>query len=359
VFRPEFLNRVDEIIIFRHLEEEDLKLVVGLELAKVHERLGERGLELFLTDTATAFVVREGAKNLDFGARPLRRAIENKVEDPLSEDLLRGEFAGKDLILCRTHRVGKKRLLAFEPKSIGELTDEERRDVLESVLARLRQTLAKRSVPFEDVTRGTELIITDEAMDVLLDQWQGEGPGGETPLRQVVETLLIEPLNVQLRDDDYSDKDVVIVGATGGDSPELTIELTIYEQLDDDQRRRIVLTALNPLRQQVEEPKRLRHGMEAEVTELTLSDATVDWVIAQAHELKDDNGEDASDGRFGARAIRNVLENSLIKPLLKQRRTDDATKNAEEISVEVGGDGLEFKPSGNRETVAASSKAGD
>ena len=98
VFRPEFLNRLDETIIFRHLTKENLKLVIDLELSKVKERLSERGLALNLTDDAREFLIKKGS-NLDYGARPLRRAIEQFVEDPLSEELLKGEFNGKDTIM--------------------------------------------------------------------------------------------------------------------------------------------------------------------------------------------------------------------------------------------------------------------
>jgi len=97
-FRPEFRNRMDDTIIFRHLTLSDLNQVVDLELAKVRKRLSERGLQLELTDDAKQFLIKQGS-NLDFGARPLRRAIENRVEDPLSEELLQGTFEGKNLIL--------------------------------------------------------------------------------------------------------------------------------------------------------------------------------------------------------------------------------------------------------------------
>ncbi|MEC7697143.1 MAG: ATP-dependent Clp protease ATP-binding subunit [Planctomycetota bacterium] len=98
VFRPEFLNRVDDVIIFRHLTSEDLKEVIDLELSKVRERLLDRGFQLVLTDDAKSFIIKKGS-NLDYGARPLRRAIENYVEDPLSEELLKGEFEGKNRIV--------------------------------------------------------------------------------------------------------------------------------------------------------------------------------------------------------------------------------------------------------------------
>jgi ATP-dependent Clp protease ATP-binding subunit ClpC len=99
VFRPEFLNRLDDTIIFRHLTTEDLKDVIDMELASVRNRLADRGFHLRLTDDAKEFLIKEGCKSLDYGARPLRRAIESRVEDPLSEELLRGEFQGKDEIV--------------------------------------------------------------------------------------------------------------------------------------------------------------------------------------------------------------------------------------------------------------------
>ena len=98
VFRPEFLNRVDDVIVFRHLTTEDLKDVIDLELSKVRERLVDRGFQLTLTDDTKAFIIKKGS-NLDYGARPLRRAIESYIEDPLSEELLKGEFEGKNRII--------------------------------------------------------------------------------------------------------------------------------------------------------------------------------------------------------------------------------------------------------------------
>jgi ATP-dependent Clp protease ATP-binding subunit ClpC len=113
VFRPEFLNRLDDVIIFRHLTVDDLKEVVDLELHKVRERLGERGLKLRLSDAAKELVIKKGS-NTDFGARPLRRSIENYVEDPLSEELLKGEFQGKETIVVDVKEVGGKKQLIFQ-----------------------------------------------------------------------------------------------------------------------------------------------------------------------------------------------------------------------------------------------------
>src|SRR5262249_46472283 len=96
-FRPEFLNRVDDIIVFRSLTKEELKQIVDIELGKVFKRLKEKNLALVMTDEAKEFLIDKGT-SLDFGARPLRRAIEHHLEDPLSEELLRGAFSGKDTI---------------------------------------------------------------------------------------------------------------------------------------------------------------------------------------------------------------------------------------------------------------------
>jgi ATP-dependent Clp protease ATP-binding subunit ClpC len=96
-FRPEFINRVDDIIVFKPLTRENLQTIVDYELAKVFKRLTEHGLKLELTLAAKEFLIEKGY-NPEFGARPLRRAIEHYLEDPLSEAVLRGEFKGKNLI---------------------------------------------------------------------------------------------------------------------------------------------------------------------------------------------------------------------------------------------------------------------
>jgi ATP-dependent Clp protease ATP-binding subunit ClpC len=122
VFRPEFLNRVDDVIVFRHLTVDDLGKVVELELSKVRERLLEHGLTLVLTEGAKKWLIKKGS-NLDFGARPLRRSIENFVEDPLSEELLKGEFQGKDTVTINVKEVAGKKQLVFVG-SVGPLPEE-------------------------------------------------------------------------------------------------------------------------------------------------------------------------------------------------------------------------------------------
>jgi len=99
-FRPEFLNRLDDIIVFRSLTRDDLRIVVSYEFAKVSERVKERGIDMSLSDEAIEHLIEKGY-NPEFGARPLRRAIENLIENPLSERLLRGEFEGKNAVIVR------------------------------------------------------------------------------------------------------------------------------------------------------------------------------------------------------------------------------------------------------------------
>jgi ATP-dependent Clp protease ATP-binding subunit ClpC len=97
-FRPEFLNRVDELVVFHKLTKKDLDNIVSLEMAKVEERLRLKGLKLELSQEAKDYLVERGTDE-KFGARPLRRAIEQSVEDPLSESILRGTFGDSNRIV--------------------------------------------------------------------------------------------------------------------------------------------------------------------------------------------------------------------------------------------------------------------
>ena len=90
-FRPEFLNRIDEIIIFDRLEAADLKRIVNIQLARVHKRLAARGLKMELSDAAAELVAAHGYDPV-YGARPLKRAIQHDILDPLSRAILEGRF---------------------------------------------------------------------------------------------------------------------------------------------------------------------------------------------------------------------------------------------------------------------------
>ena len=90
-FKPEFINRVDDIIVFRKLDKTDLLSIVDIELGKLRERLLGRKLELHISDEVREYLIAKGYEP-EFGARPLRRAVERYIEDPLAEELLRGAF---------------------------------------------------------------------------------------------------------------------------------------------------------------------------------------------------------------------------------------------------------------------------
>jgi ATP-dependent Clp protease ATP-binding subunit ClpC len=105
-FRPEFINRVDAVVIFRSLNKEDIQRIVSLELDKVAERLTEHNLLLTATPAALASLADQGY-DAEFGARPLRRIIQQKVEDPLSDRVLSGEFQDGDSVLVSMNSEGE------------------------------------------------------------------------------------------------------------------------------------------------------------------------------------------------------------------------------------------------------------
>ena len=111
-FRPEFLNRLDDIVIFRQLSKENLRSIVKLEIQKVVKRLQDKELSMEITEEATAFLIDKGWHE-EYGARPLRRAIEHYLEDPLSEELLKGAFEGKNHVVVELTGEGPEATLRF------------------------------------------------------------------------------------------------------------------------------------------------------------------------------------------------------------------------------------------------------
>jgi ATP-dependent Clp protease ATP-binding subunit ClpC len=125
-FKPEFIGRLDEIVVFKKLTQDDMKHIVEIELSKVRERLKERGITVELTDAAKEYVIanlkKDGDRDHnDYGARPLRRSVEMCIEDPLAEELLRGAFEGKNHIRVDVKQVGDEKRLDFE----GLIVDQE------------------------------------------------------------------------------------------------------------------------------------------------------------------------------------------------------------------------------------------
>ncbi|MDP7004978.1 MAG: ATP-dependent Clp protease ATP-binding subunit [Phycisphaerales bacterium] len=107
-FRPEFINRLDDVIVFKSLTKDDLYEIIDIELAKIVSRLESKGLTMELNQLAKDFLIDKGY-NPDFGARPLRRALGSYIEDPLAESLLRGDYSSGDH-LDVTHKEGDDHL---------------------------------------------------------------------------------------------------------------------------------------------------------------------------------------------------------------------------------------------------------
>jgi len=104
-FRPEFLNRIDEVIVFHALSDADLAAIVDLLLADLQRRLAGQDLTLELAPAAKALIVREGTDPA-YGARPLKRTIQRLVENPLARALLRGEFKPGSTVLADADQIG-------------------------------------------------------------------------------------------------------------------------------------------------------------------------------------------------------------------------------------------------------------
>jgi len=122
IFKPEFLNRLDEKIVFHMLDKPDLVRIVELEIATVLKRLAEKEIILELDTTAKEFLVEEGYDPA-YGARPMRRAVERHLEDPLAELMLRGYITpGKTILVSHTK---DEKVLAFDTGDNGDATPEE------------------------------------------------------------------------------------------------------------------------------------------------------------------------------------------------------------------------------------------
>ena len=115
VFNPEFLNRVDEVIVFHQLTKDHLKRIVDLMLDRLQGQLSEKKIQLLIDEAAKEFLINEGY-DPNFGARPLRRAIQRHVEDALAEEVLKGRFPGGGSIRIRNTDQG----LAFESENLLE-----------------------------------------------------------------------------------------------------------------------------------------------------------------------------------------------------------------------------------------------
>lgn len=119
IFRPEFLNRIDEIIVFNMLSRKDIQKILDIYISEINDRLREHELTLDLTRGARDLICDEGF-SMETGARPLRRSVERLIEDPLAEEILRGRFANRATVQV----VRKGKSLAFHAKKVTSTEDD-------------------------------------------------------------------------------------------------------------------------------------------------------------------------------------------------------------------------------------------
>jgi ATP-dependent Clp protease ATP-binding subunit ClpB len=112
-FKPEFLNRIDEIVLFHRLDESHIERIVGIQVEQLRDRLAERDLGLEITEAALAHLAKTGY-DPDFGARPLKRVLQKEVADPIALGLLKGEYHEGDVIVVDATGDGA---LTFSAKS--------------------------------------------------------------------------------------------------------------------------------------------------------------------------------------------------------------------------------------------------
>ncbi|MGE5458158.1 MAG: ATP-dependent Clp protease ATP-binding subunit, partial [Methanococcaceae archaeon] len=122
-FNPEFLNRIDEAIVFRNLEKEDIIQIINIEIKDLLENIKQNKMEIILEQSAKDYIATKGY-DPKYGARPLRRAIQKYIEDPLAEEILKGTFKEGSKILVK-HLEGTEELY-FENEAANEVSDEEK-----------------------------------------------------------------------------------------------------------------------------------------------------------------------------------------------------------------------------------------
>ena len=128
-FRPEFINRVDEIVVFHSLSDAQVRSILDILLAEVQTRLAERELVLEINRSARELLIERGY-DPKYGARPLRRTIQREIEDPLSLEILRGNFGQSDHIIVGTRKGAFTFRRKHERKQIATPTSEDATPVL-------------------------------------------------------------------------------------------------------------------------------------------------------------------------------------------------------------------------------------
>ena len=156
LFRPEFRNRLDEVIVFDHLDQDEILQIVDLMAKRVTKELGNRGITLELLPAAKTLLAKEGYDRA-FGARPLRRAIQRLIEDPLAERLLMQDFKEGDTIYVDAQN-GETVFTTEKPEGVGDITEADVAEVVEAI--QVVEPAAK--VP---AAKGEEVAVVSETKD--------------------------------------------------------------------------------------------------------------------------------------------------------------------------------------------------
>ena len=156
-FRPEFLNRVDEIVVFKSLSTEQLRGIVDLMLLELRDRLIANGMSIELTEAAKDLIAKDGTDPV-YGARPLRRTIQSMIEDPLSEELLSGQWTAGDIVAVDVDAEGKK--LVFT-KTTGVIPEPRKKETM-AQLDQMDVSMGPSSLPQGSVGGSSDLMSSAE-----------------------------------------------------------------------------------------------------------------------------------------------------------------------------------------------------
>ena len=156
-FRPEFLNRVDEIVVFKSLSTEQLRGIVDLMVLELRDRLIANGMSIELTEAAKDLIAKDGTDPV-YGARPLRRTIQSMIEDPLSEELLSGQWAAGDIVAVDVDAEGKK--LVFT-KTTGVIPEPRKKETM-AQLDQMDVSMGPSSLPQGSAGGSSDLMSSAE-----------------------------------------------------------------------------------------------------------------------------------------------------------------------------------------------------
>ena len=156
-FRPEFLNRVDEIVVFKSLSTEQLRGIVDLMVLELRDRLIANGMSIELTEAAKDLIAKDGTDPV-YGARPLRRTIQSMIEDPLSEELLSGQWTAGDIVAVDVDAEGKK--LVFT-KTTGVIPEPRKKETM-AQLDQMDVSMGPSSLPQGSAGGSSDLMSSAE-----------------------------------------------------------------------------------------------------------------------------------------------------------------------------------------------------